>query len=95
MPFKPGDEERKKFEERLKGMGILDPNRIYTERDLAPGPGHPLRRQRRHRRQPAARRALLRPRRAHQLRGDELREHIIRFIDTVHLDGSPDVVVEF
>ena len=24
-----------------------------------------------------------------------LSEHLIRFIDTVHLDGSPDVVVEF
>src|SRR5437870_2056961 len=34
---KPGPEERKKFEQRLKKMGISDPDRIYTERDLAAG----------------------------------------------------------
>src|SRR5215470_9093338 len=38
VPAKSGPEERKKFEERLKSMGISDPNRVYSERDLAPGP---------------------------------------------------------
>jgi fructose-1,6-bisphosphatase/sedoheptulose 1,7-bisphosphatase-like protein len=95
VPFKPGDDERKKFEERLKGMGILDPNRVYSERDLAPGPDILF----------AAAGVtdgnLLRGVRffGHGARTSSVvmsvREHIIRFIDTVHLDGSPDVVVEF
>jgi fructose-1,6-bisphosphatase II / sedoheptulose-1,7-bisphosphatase len=95
VPAKPGAEERKKFEERLKGMGIVDPNRIYTEGDLAPGPnilfaasgvtdGNMMDGVRFF---------------GHGARTSSLvmalREHIIRFIDTVHLDGSPDVVVEF
>jgi len=33
VPTRPGQEER------MRAMGITDPNRIYTERDLAPGPG--------------------------------------------------------
>jgi fructose-1,6-bisphosphatase/sedoheptulose 1,7-bisphosphatase-like protein len=37
VPAKPGAEERQKFEQRLRKMGINDPNRIYTEQDLAPG----------------------------------------------------------
>ncbi len=32
VPTKPGQEER------MKRMGITDPKRIYTEKDLAPGP---------------------------------------------------------
>ena len=95
VPFKPGEDERKKFEERLKSMGIVDPNRTYTERDLAPGPeilfaatgvtdGNLLRGVRFF---------------GHGARTSSmvmsLREHTIRFIDTVHLDGAPDVVVEF
>ena len=95
VPFKPGDDERKKFEARLKSMGITDPNRIYTERDLAPGPhilfaasgvtdGHMMRGVRFF---------------GHGCRTNSLvmalQEHTIRFIDTVRLDGAPDVVVEF
>jgi fructose-1,6-bisphosphatase class II len=95
VPFKPGAEERKKFEQRLKGMGIPDPNRVYTERDLAPGPDILF----------AASGVtdgnLLRGVRffGHGARTSSVvmsvREHIIRFVDTVHLDGTPDVVVEF
>jgi fructose-1,6-bisphosphatase class II len=95
VPFKPGEEERKKFEARLKSMGIVDPNRTYTERDLAPGPDILF----------AATGVtdgnLLRGVRffGHGARTSSmvmsLREHTIRFIDTVHLDGAPDVVVEF
>ena len=95
VPPKQGAEERKKFEARLQSMGIADPNRTYTERDLAPGPdilfaasgvtdGNLLRGVR-----------LF----GHGWRTSSLvmalREHIIRFVETVHLDGSPDVVVEF
>jgi fructose-1,6-bisphosphatase II len=95
VPAKAGADERKKFEERLKGMGITDPTRIYTEGDLAPGPNILF----------AASGVtdgnLLRGVRffGHGARTSSvvmsMREHIIRFIDTVHLDGSPDVVVEF
>ena len=92
---KPGAEERKKFEERLKRMGIQDPDRVYTERDLAPGPeiifaacgvtdGTMLRGVRFF---------------AHGSRTNSvvisLRDRIVRFIDTVHLDGDPTAVVEF
>jgi fructose-1,6-bisphosphatase II / sedoheptulose-1,7-bisphosphatase len=95
VPFKSGPEERKKFEARLKSMGIVDPNRTYSERDLAPGPDILF----------AASGVtdgnLLRGVRffGHGSRTSSLvmalREHIIRFVETVHLDGSPDVVVEF
>jgi fructose-1,6-bisphosphatase class II len=95
VPAKSGEEERKKFEARLNGMGIKDPNRTYTERDLAPGPNILF----------AATGVtdgnLMRGVRffGHGARTSSvvisLREHIIRFVDTVHLDGSPDVVVEF
>ncbi len=95
VPFKAGDEERKKFEARLKGMGIVDPNRTYTERELAPGPNILF----------AASGVtdgnLMRGVRffGHGWRTSSLvmalSEHTIRFIDTVHLDGSADVVVEF
>ncbi len=95
VPFKTGEEERKKFEERLKEMGIKDPNRTYSERDLAPGPEILF----------AATGvtdgALLRGVRffGHGARSSslvmDLREHTIRFVDTVRLDGSPDAVIEF
>jgi fructose-1,6-bisphosphatase II / sedoheptulose-1,7-bisphosphatase len=89
VPTKPGQEER------MKAMGIIDPRRIYTERDLAPGPdilfaasgvtdGNMLRGVRFF---------------GHGCRTSSLvmalSEHLIRFVDTVHLDGTPDVVVEF
>ncbi len=95
VPFKPGPEERKKFEARLKEMGIADPNRTYSERDLAPGPDILF----------AASGVtdgnLLRGVRffGHGARTSSvimsLHERIIRFVDTVRLDGAPDVVVEF
>ena len=95
VPAKPGPEERKKFETRLKGMGITDPNRVYTEDDLAPGPDILF----------AASGVtdgnLLRGVRffGHGVRTASLvmslNEHIIRFVDTVRLDGTSGVVVEF
>jgi fructose-1,6-bisphosphatase II len=95
VPFKPGEEERKKFEARLKEMGIADPNRTYSERDLAPGPDILF----------AASGvtdgSLLHGVRffGHGARTSavimSLHERIIRFVDTVRLDGAPDVVVEF
>jgi fructose-1,6-bisphosphatase class II len=95
VPFESGAEGRKKFEQRLKGMGIKDPDRVYTERDLAPGPDILF----------AASGVtdgnLMRGVRffGHGARTSSLvmslHEHIIRFVDTVRLDGTPDVVVEF
>ncbi|MBI3783489.1 MAG: class II fructose-bisphosphatase [Deltaproteobacteria bacterium] len=95
VPFKEGEEERKKFTERLRGMGIADPDRTYSERELAPGPDILF----------AATGVtdgnLLRGVRffGHGSRTSSLvmalREHSIRFIDTVRLDGSQDAVVEF
>lgn len=95
VPAKPGEEERKKFEERLRGMGITDPNRIYNECELAPGPDILF----------AATGvtdgSLLRGVRffGHGSRTTSmviaLNARTIRFIDTVRLDGSPDAVVEF
>ena len=76
-------------------MGIKDPDRIYTELDLAPGPeiifaasgvtdGTMLRGVRFF---------------AHGIRTMSvlisLRDRMVRFIDTVHLDGDPTAVVEF
>src|SRR5262245_61996326 len=89
VPTKPGQEER------MHAMGITDVKRIYTERDLAPGPdilfvatgvtdG-----------------TLLRGVRffGHGIRTSSvlmaLHGRMIRFIDTVHLVESPDAVVEF
>jgi fructose-1,6-bisphosphatase class II len=95
VPAKEGEEERKKFAARLKTMGIADPNRVYNERELAPGPDILF----------AATGVtdgnLLRGVRffGHGSRTTSmvmaLRERTIRFVDTVRLDGSPDVVVEF
>ncbi len=89
VPTKEGQEER------MKAMGITDPKRIYSERDLAPGPdilfaasgvtdGNMLRGVRFF---------------GHGCRTNSLimalRDRMVRFIDTVRLDDSSDVVVEF
>jgi len=89
VPTKEGQETR------MKAMGITDPKRIYTERDLAPGPDIIF----------AASGVtdgnLLRGVRffGHGFRTNSLvmalRDRMIRFVDTVRLDGAPDVVVEF
>jgi fructose-1,6-bisphosphatase class II len=95
VPFKPGDEERKKFEARLQTMGITDPNRVYTEQDLAPGSemifaatgvtdGTLLR----------GVRFFGHGQRTHSL-VISLHHRIVRFVDTVHLSDAPDAVVEF
>jgi fructose-1,6-bisphosphatase II len=92
---KPGAEERKAFEERLKRMGIVDPNRVYTERDLAPGSeiifaasgvtdGTMLRGVRFF---------------GHGNRTSSLvitlKTRMVQFVDSVHLTDAPDAVVEF
>ena len=89
VPTKDGQEER------MKAMGITDPRRIFTERDLAPGPeiifaacgvtdGNFLRGVRFF---------------GHGMRTSSLlmslSDRMIRFVDSVRLDGTPDVVVEF
>jgi len=95
VPAKPGADERKKFEERLENMGIADPNRVYTERDLAPGPEIIF----------AASGVtdgtLLRGVRffGHGDRTSSLlisaKQRVVRFVDTIHLSEAPDAVVEF
>ncbi|TMA48994.1 MAG: class II fructose-bisphosphatase [Deltaproteobacteria bacterium] len=89
VPTKTGQEDR------MRAMGITDPQRVYTERDLAPGPdilfvasgvtdG-----------------SLLQGVRffGHGIRTSSvimsMRARQIRFIDTVRLVDSPDAVVEF
>ena len=89
VPTKTGQEDR------MRAMGITDPQRVYTERDLAPGPdilfvasgvtdG-----------------TLLQGVRffGHGIRTSSvimsMRARQIRFIDTVRLVDSPDAVVEF
>jgi len=94
VPFKSGPEERQKFEQRLASMGIADPNRVYNQDELAPGPEIIF----------AASGvtdgALLRGVRffGHGCRTSSLvlslRDRIVRFIDTVHLDDTPGAVVE-
>jgi fructose-1,6-bisphosphatase class II len=89
VPTKDGQEER------MKAMGITDPRRIFTERDLAPGPeiifaasgvtdGTFMRGVRFF---------------GHGARTSSLimslSDRMIRFIDSVRLDGTADVVVEF
>jgi fructose-1,6-bisphosphatase class II len=95
VPHKTGPEERAKFEQRLKAMGIDDPNRVYTEKELAPGPELIF--------------ACSGVTDGPTLRGVRFfgfgsrtnsivisrRDRIVRFVDTVHLNDSPDVVVEF
>jgi fructose-1,6-bisphosphatase class II len=95
VPYKTGPEEEKKFVERLKKMGIDDPQRIYRETDLAPGPeilfaatgvtdGSMLRGVRFF---------------GHGVRTQSiimsLRDHTVRFVDTVYLQDAPDAVLEF
>jgi fructose-1,6-bisphosphatase class II len=89
VPTKEGQEER------MKKMGITDVKRIYSEEDLAPGP-HILF---------AATGVtdgnLLDGVRffGHGCRTTSVlmssTEHLIRFVDSVKLDGDPNVVVEF
>ncbi len=89
VPTKEGQEDR------MRAMGITDPRRIFTERDLAPGPeiifaacgvtdGNFLRGVRFF---------------GHGMRTSSmlmsLSDRMIRFVDSVRLDGTPDVVVEF
>ena len=57
--------------ERMQAMGIRDTDKIYTTQELAPGRQHRIRRLRRHRRQSAAGRALLRRRHAHAIYRDD------------------------
>ena len=89
VPTKPGQEER------MRAMGITDLQRIYTERDLAPGP-HVI-----FAATGVTDGSLLRGVRffGHGCRTSSLlmslQEHRIRFVDSVVLDGDPDVVVEF
>jgi fructose-1,6-bisphosphatase class II len=89
VPTKPGQEER------MKAMGISDPKRIYTERDLAPGPDILF--------------VATGVTDGNFMRGVRffgggyrtssiimsLRERQIRFVDSVRLDGGGDTVVEF
>jgi fructose-1,6-bisphosphatase class II len=89
VPTKDGQEER------MRAMGISDPKRIFSERDLAPGPEIMF----------AASGvtdgSFMRGVRffGHGSRTSSLimslRDHMIRFVDSVRLDGTPDVVVEF
>jgi fructose-1,6-bisphosphatase class II len=89
VPTKPGQEER------MLKMGITDPKRVYTEKDLAPGPdilfvatgvtdGSFMRGVRFF---------------GGGLRTSSiimsLRQRMIRFADTVRLEDDKDVVVEF
>ncbi|MEO6027175.1 MAG: class II fructose-bisphosphatase [Candidatus Binatia bacterium] len=89
VPTKEGQEDR------MRAMGITDPRRIFTERDLAPGPeiifaacgvtdGNFLRGVRFF---------------GHGMRTSSLlmtlSDRMIRFVDSVRLDGTADVVVEF
>jgi len=89
VPTKEGQEER------MRAMGITDLKRIYTERDLAPGP-HVI-----FAATGVTDGSLLRGVRffGHGCRTSSLlmslQEHRIRFVDSVVLDGDPDVVVEF
>jgi fructose-1,6-bisphosphatase class II len=89
VPTKEGQEER------MRAMGITDVKRVYTERDLAPGPNIMF--------------AACGVTDGNLLRGVRFfghgwrttsvlmssSEHLIRFVDSVKLDGSQDVVVEF
>ena len=82
-------------EERMRQMGITDPRRIFTERDLAPGPeiifaacgvtdGNFMRGVRFFGHGHRTSSLLM-----------SLSDRMIRFVDSVRLDGTPDVVVEF
>ena len=89
VPTKDGQEER------MKQMGISDPKRIFTERDLAPGP------QIMFAASGVTDGSFMRGVRffGHGSRTSalvmSLADRLIRFVDSVRLDGTPDVVVEF
>jgi fructose-1,6-bisphosphatase II len=89
VPTKEGQEQR------MREMGITDPRRIFTERDLAPGPeimfaaagvtdGSFMRGVRFFGHGSRTSALLM-----------SLQDRMIRFVDSVRLDGTPDVVVEF
>ena len=89
VPTKDGQEER------MRQMGITDPRRIFSERDLAPGPeiifaacgvtdGNFMRGVRFFGHGHRTSSLLM-----------SLNDRMIRFVDSVRLDGTPDVVVEF
>jgi fructose-1,6-bisphosphatase II len=89
VPTKPGQEER------MRKMGITDLKRVYTERDLAPGPDILF-----------VATGVTDGSFMHGVRffgGGlrtssvimSLRERQIRFADTVRLEGGADTVVEF
>ena len=81
-------------EERFRKMGITDLDRIYTERDLAPGPDLLFA-------AAGVTDGFLTGVRffGHGCRTRSLlmhsTENLIRFVDSVHLDGDSDAVVEF
>jgi fructose-1,6-bisphosphatase II len=89
VPTKEGQEER------MKQMGISDPKRIFTERDLAPGP------QIMFAASGVTDGSFMRGVRffGHGSRTSalvmSLSDRLIRFVDSVRIDGTPDVVVEF
>ena len=81
--------------ERLKAMGISDPNKIYDTNDLAPGKkvifvatgvtdGSLLK----------GVRFFGAGKRTHSLVMTTESRHI-RFVDTVHVEGGPDTVIRF
>src|SRR5581483_5522843 len=89
VPTKPGQEER------MRKMGITDPKRIYTEKDLAPGPDILF--------------AATGVTDGTLMRGVRFfgggirtssvlmanRRRMIRFVDTVHLEDDHQTVIEF
>jgi fructose-1,6-bisphosphatase II len=89
VPTKPGQEER------MRAMGITDVKKVYTEKDLAPGPDILF-----------VATGVTDGSFMHGVRyfggGTRtssvimsLRERMIRFADTVRIDGGDDVVIEF
>ena len=80
---------------RCKAMGVQDLKKIYTAAESRLGRVAGLCRDRRHRRRSAQGRALLRRRRAHELRGHGENPQRIRFIETIHLHPNRDFKVRF
>ncbi len=82
--------------ERMQAMGITRSEADLHDSGTGARPQPGVRRLRRDRWQPAARRALHRRRRAHPGRGhDVVTTPRVRFIDTTHLENKPDVKVRF
>jgi fructose-1,6-bisphosphatase/sedoheptulose 1,7-bisphosphatase-like protein len=81
--------------ERMRKMGIADPNRVYRTEDLAPGRGvifaaagiteGPLLKAVRFFRDGIRTECLVMTTEPHQ----------VRFIDTIHVESSPEVVIRF